>query len=184
MKKLLFIALALLLLVGVANAAGIPIAVDPANYPEIWTTQVYNNSSSALTSGRVVIWDFNSVTSPAEYTDRLNYVTTSTSADDIRIAGVVVSPSIAASGGIGAICIKGPVYALAADSTDALTASQAVGTTTVAGQCGQSGAAAVNTGILGYCIQASPNTVANGGYGGTDGNDFLMFPIYVNPSNN
>ncbi len=187
MKKILFSVLALLLLAGVASAAQIPGVVAPEAFPEIWTTEVYNNysSQSYITSGYVVVWDFNSVSSPAAYTDRLNYVTLTTTADDIRVAGVVLDNSIPYQG-TGTIAIKGPVYAYTADSADAVTASQAVATAggNKIGQCGQAGSATVNTGILGYSIYAAPNTAANGGFGGTDGTDGVLTPIFVQPSNN
>lgn len=184
MKKLFLFALfSLVLLSSSAMAAGIPLAVDPQNEPEVWTTEVYNNSGGSLGSGTVVVWDFNSVTTPAGYTDRLNYVTTTITADDIRVAGVLL-PNDCPNGAVCSIAIRGPVYAYTADSTDALTASQSVATTTLRGQCGQAGTATVNTGILGYAISAAPNTVANGGLGGTDGGDNTLTPIYVQVSNN
>ncbi len=186
MKKYLFLILAILLVTGVAQAGQIPTVVDPANYPEIWTTEVYNNYSttSAIVSGHVVVWDFNSVSSPAAYTDRLNYVTLTSTADDIRVAGVVVDDKINYQE-TGTIAIRGPVYAYTADALDAVTASQAVATAGSApGQCGQAGSSTVNTGILGWSIYAAGNTVANGGFAGTDGTNSLLTPIFVNPTNN
>lgn len=182
-RKILFSILALLFFAGVVNAANIPTVVEPGRYPEVWTTEVYNNSGEAIASGWVVIWDFNNVSSPADFTDRLNYIALTTSADHASVAGVIVDDTCA----IGATCtmaIRGPVYARSADSTDSLTASYSVGTTTLKGQCGQSAAVAVNKGILGWAISAAPNTVANGGWGGTDGADAILTPIFVNPSNN
>ena len=186
MKKLV-ISLTILLLgvAGLVNAAGIPTAVDPQNTPEVWTMEVYNAGTAALTSGTVVCWDFNSVTTPAAYTDRvMRVIGTSTTNDDIRVAGVVVDASIPAAG-VGTIAIWGPVYALCANSSDALTASHAVGQANgVAGQCGDS-AGGTNTATLGYCIAATSNTAANGGMGGgvanTSAVDFIMFPIMVDP---
>ena len=180
MKKLLVV-LAILSLSGIAFGAGIPLAVDPQNSSEVWTQEVYNNSGQALSSGMVVIWDFNNVTTPAAYTDRCMYIVLASNADDIRVAGVVVDPSIPITG-IGTIAIYGPVYALTNDLTDAVTASQTVALSAADGQCGQATAATVNSGQLGYAISAAPNTVANGGYGGTDGADYIMTPIMVNIS--
>lgn len=183
MKKLIVV-LAILSLSGIAFAAGIPTAVDPKNTPEVWTMEVYNGGATALTSGTVVSWDFNSVTTPAAYTDRVMQITSSSTNDDIRVAGVIVDASIAAYS-TGTIAIWGPVYALTANSTDAVTASHAVGVANgVAGQCGDS-AGGTNTATLGYCIAATSNTTANGGYGGnvagTSATDFMMFPIFVDP---
>ena len=128
-------------------------------------TNVYNNSSSALTSGTVVIWD----TALSGEDNEGAYVTTTTSADSNLAAGVVVSDSIAASGGIGTICVYGPAFALYANSTDGSTDSvgQAIGTTTVAGQFG-------NGSGLG-CILDTPED--------GDTADRARVLIFVNPSN-
>lgn len=179
-KKFLFIALAILLISGIAEAAGIPVGVDPLNAPEIWTTEVYNNSGAALTSGAVVVWDMGSDTGDASYAYRTSWVTTTATADDINVAGVVVSPSIAITE-IGTIAIRGPVYAIVNDSSDAVTANQVVGTTGTARRAGGAVAGA-NSGLLGWCIYAAPVAVANGGYGGTDDRDFIMIPIFVDPT--
>lgn len=180
MKKILLTVLALLLMAGVASAASIPLVMDPGNQPEIWIQSVHNNDTVALTSGTVVVWAMASDTEDASYAYRTSWIDQSSTADDINVAGVVVSDSIPA-GGNGEICIYGPVYALCADSTDAVTADQTVACTTVEGECGQAAAAAVNSGHLGWCIHASPVSTAYGGYGGTDGNDTIMLPIFVNP---
>lgn len=182
MKKILFLSLALLLVVGVANAANIPKTVDPANHPEVWVTQAYSNSSTDVTSGWVVVWDHNSSSSPAAFTDRLPYVNVTTSADDIWTAGVVLNGNVASAGDVVSIAIWGPVYALTADSSDAVTAGDLVGSYTTAGQCGDFAGTAADNATLGVCIYAAPNTSANGGYGGTDGNDYIMVPIFVDPT--
>lgn len=132
--KILALALAALLLAG-GEVFALTISSDgnrgAAN--RILTT-VYNNSSSALTSGTVVVWD----TALSGDTNEGAYVNTTTTADSNLVAGVVVTDSIAASGGLGEICVYGPVYALYANSTDgaADTVGTALGTTTVAGQFG------------------------------------------------
>jgi len=179
MRYLLAIAL-VFSFIGVANAANIPYVVDPKNAPEIWTQEVYNNDTVALTSGKVVVWAMSADTTDTSYAYRTMWVDQTTTADDINVAGVVVSDSIA-SYGQGTICIYGPVYALCADSTDAVTADEAVGTSTVEGSVGGA-AAADNKALLGWCIYAAPVTTTYGGYNGTDGNDSLMFPIFVNPT--
>lgn len=179
MKKILLSLIAVLLLTGTVYAAGIPMATDPQNSPEVWTVEVYNNSGSALTSGTVVVWDMGSDTTDASYAYRTMWITTTTTADDINVAGVVVDPSIPASTE-GTIAIWGPVYTLTADSTDAVTANQVVGTTTVAGQCGEY-TTANNSGILGWCIYAAPVSLAYGGDGGTNGLDKSWIPIFLQP---
>ena len=112
MKKYLFVILALLLMCGVANvyAAGIPVTVDPQNGPEVWTQEVFNDSGGALTSGSVVIWDY---TDSDMYAigSRKMYVTTTTTADNVAVAGVVVDDSIADQT-VGTIAIYGPVKAI------------------------------------------------------------------------
>ena len=127
-------------------------------------TSVYNNSSSDLTSGTVVIWD----TALSGDANEGAYVNTTTTADSNLAAGVVVSDTILASGGRGTICVYGPVYALYANSTDGSTdtVGQAIGTTTVAGQFGN------GTG-LGTILQ-TPTAGDTG--------DRVRVLIFVNPS--
>ena len=180
MRKIFLLALAISLISGVAFAAGIPTVVDPQNEPEVWTMEVYNNSGSALTSGTVVVWDMASDSTDVNYAYRTMWITTTSTNDYIRVAGVVVDDSIAAASQ-GTIAIRGPVYTRCADSTDSLTADQVVGCANgVAGQAGEYGTAN-NTGILGWCIYASPVAVAYGGYGEADGFDGIILPIFVNP---
>jgi len=185
MKKLIVV-LAILSLSGIAFAAGIPLAVDPLNGPEVWTQEVYNGGTAALTSGTVVVWDFANATAanghPAAYTSRcMRVLGTSTTADDIRVAGVVVDPSIPASG-YGTIAIYGPVYTLCAMATDVITVLHGVSVCAVAGQGGDATGAA-DTGNLGYLISTTGNTIANGGYGTMSGvANFQMLPVMVNPN--
>lgn len=132
--KFLLIALALLLLAsGQAPAVTISQDGNRGDANRILTS-VYNNSTTALTSGTVVIWD----TALSGDTNEGAYVTTTTTADSNLAAGVVVSDSIPASGGLGTICVWGPVYALYANTTDGATdaVGTSLGTTTVAGQFG------------------------------------------------
>jgi len=184
MKKLFLFVLALSLICGSAYAAGIPTGVDPSAYPEVWTQEVFNNGPATLISGTVVVWDCGRAS--GTYTDRKMYVSVTSVPDDIRVAGVVVDDSIAVSN-VGTIAIYGPVYARCADSTDAITINHAVACagptpTPAVGMAGQADTAAVNNGVLGWAISASPNTEANGGYLCADGVDGTMLPIFVNPS--
>jgi len=180
MKKIFLFVFALLLIAGVAQAAGIPTAVDPKNEPEVWTQEVYNNSGSALTSGSVVIWDCSSDTTDSSYAYRTGWVTTTATADSPLVAGVVVDDSIAASSQ-GTIAIYGPVYALCNDSSDGVTVSTCVGTAAAAGRVGDS-AGGANTGILGIALASGGVSPSYGGYGGQAGNDKIMIPIFVNIS--
>ena len=115
----------------------------------------FNNSGGALTSGSVVILDVsgtgvNGATVSGDDAARADvdadssdgdvdnigtYITTTTSADHDLVAGVVDDDSCADQ----AYCrvqVRGPRRVQCADSSDAVTSGQAVGTTTVAGNCG------------------------------------------------
>lgn len=115
MRKFQSIFLALLLsfsMTGVVFAANIPEYIDPDDGgPEIWTTEVYNNSGAALDIGDIVVWDIGSSTG-----DNDNWVTTTTTADTFLVAGVVYPVGITTAA-TGTIAIKGPV------SVDVITAS-------------------------------------------------------------
>lgn len=178
MKKYFLFVLALLLSIGVANAAGIPAVVDPLNAPEVWTQEVYNNAGSNLTSGTVVVWNMASDTTDASYAYRTSWVSTTTTADDILVAGIVVDDVIPTAT-VGTIAIYGPVYARVADSSDAVTAADLVGTYTTAGLVGDFGGAAADVASLGFCIYAAPVSASYGGYVGVDGKDDVMIPIFV-----
>lgn len=134
MKKYMIFVLALLLVSGVANAASIPMVVDPKNHPEVWTTEVYNNYGSAITSDSVVVWQFASANATsAKYTG--NWVTLSTTQSDPLVAGVVMDDSIAASDS-GTIAIRGPVAVKQELSSGAtqLTANDLCGASSTAGE--------------------------------------------------
>jgi len=181
MKKLIVV-LAILSLSGIAFGAGIPTAVEPQNSPEIWTMEVYNNSGAVLQSGMVVVWDFENSSSPAIYTDRLMYVTTTATTDHVFTAGVVVDDTIPITG-VGTICVWGPVYVLCQDAADAVTVSGLVGTSTTTGTAGAySNPVGADYASLGVALASGPNTLANGGYGGTAGNDWVMIPVLVDIS--
>ncbi len=177
MNKIFLFVLALLLVCGVANAAGIPSSADPKNAPEVWTQEVYNNYTSALTSGSVVVWDCVTDSTDASFAYRTSWITITSTADDINVAGVVIDPSIPA-GSEGTIAIYGPTYTRCNDSSDGITQDQCVGTAASAGLAGDAGGGG-NTGILGWAISSGPVATAYGGYGGTTGNDNIMIPIFI-----
>jgi len=172
------VALLVLGLSGISYAAGIPIASDPKNAAEIWTQQVYNNSGSDLTSGTVVVWDMDADTTDASYAYRTGWVNTTTTADDVLVAGVVVDPTLKTAS-VGTISVYGPTYVRTADSSDAVTAADLVGTFTTAGLCGDFGGSNADNASLGFCIYASPVSTSYGGYGESDGQDGVMIPIFV-----
>ena len=152
MRKLYLLTLAALLVMsGVAFAAGIPNTVDAKNLPSVWIETVYNNSGSDLTSGTVVVWDFGSST--GDYADQCNWVTTTTTASDPWTAGVVVSNTLETAG-VGAIAIKGVVNVT---TQAALTADDLVGTTTTAGMIAEVTAPANDQAFLGVCVNAVVN---------------------------
>jgi len=170
MKRILFLVVALLILVGSVQAASVPGTSDPENYPVVWTESVYNNSGSALTSGTVVVWDFASST--GTYADQCNWVTTQSATEGvITTAGVVVSNSIPAAGN-GQIAIRGVVPVL---HNVAVTASTAVGTSNAtAGYMADFPSGSTDQCILGYAINT---TVIDSGIPETG-------YVFVNPSLN
>lgn len=109
MKRILSLSLALLLFVGVASATNIPTAIDAKNRPIVWTESVYNNSSTAIGTGLVVQWDFDSSdVTPNYYDDMCPWVKTTDAADDIWTAGVTSETKGIAAKSEGTIIILGP----------------------------------------------------------------------------
>jgi len=180
MRRIFLFVLAISLICGVANAAGIPTAADPLNAPEVWTMEVYNNSGVALTSGNVVVWDCNSDTADTSYAYRTMWVTRTTTADDIMVAGVVVDDSIAITG-VGTIAIWGPVYVLMQDSHNTATAAEdLVGTSdNQAGTAEDFTGTGADNGSLGVALHTGPLAASLGGYDGRDANDYVMVPVFV-----
>jgi len=104
MKKLFFIALAILLMASVSYAATVGLAVDPKNNREVWTTTVYvdETSSTTVDAGNVVCWDVDDSSG-----DDKNWVENCDSETGL-VAGVVW-PADISGGSIGLIAIKGSV---------------------------------------------------------------------------
>ena len=139
MRKYLFIVLAVLLSIGVANAASIPVGVDPKNNPIVWTEAVYNGSGSTITSSYIVSWDFDTSNVDEAWDDDMcNWVKTASEADDIWTAGVLPYGRDLANGDVGSIIIRGPAYVrlgasatvnqLVGAETDGQTVDYAAGT--------------------------------------------------------
>jgi len=176
MKKLFSISLALLFalsVIGVAFADGIPVAVEPKNYPTVWTQIVYNGSGSDISTGYAVVWDFDtSDSSITAYDDMCPWVKTTTTASDPWTAGVTTVDKAINNGDTGVIIIKGPavVYDGPADGTQ--TADDLVGTTTTAGAVAEVTAVTNDGAFLGVCIKDSASNQGNAA-------DPL---IYVNPT--
>lgn len=103
MKKFVFLFAALLIaMTGLVHAAAIQGSVDPTAGPEVWYTDVYNNSSGDLDAGDVVVWNIDGSTG-----DNDNYVTTTTTAGTFLVAGVANRAIV--DGDIGSIVIRGIV---------------------------------------------------------------------------
>lgn len=116
---------------------------------------LFNNSGSTQTSGTVVILDVSGtgvngatvsgdiagdngidlVSSDGDVDNIGTYFTTTTSADVDTVAGVVADDSCLDQT-YCRVQTRGPRRVRCADSTDAITVSAAVGTTTVDGNCG------------------------------------------------
>ena len=110
MKKILFSILALCLRVGVANADGIPYAVDAKNYDSVWTQTVYNNYSTADSS----------INTNDDYCPWI----TLAGNDDVWTAGVMLTPTCSYQE-VCEIVVKGAARTLKAGG-DAITADQVV----------------------------------------------------------
>ncbi len=154
MKKILLFVFALLLIAGVCYADHVPTAVDAKNEPAVWTADVYNGSATAIASGTIAQWDFetsDSVTS-SDNDDMCPWVITADAARDIWTAGVVPYGKNIAAYSPGAIIIRGPAYVLEHSTPPAaneICGSHTNGTVTT-------DAASANTSSLGITIDASP----------------------------
>lgn len=147
----------------------------------------FNNSGATRYSGDVVVIDYtgtgvnsstetnadrNAVDVNASDGDVDNigtYITTSTTADDEKVVGVIDDDSCADQT-YCRVQVRGPRLTRCADGTDNITAGDAVSTSTVAGQCGD--AANDADGILGWAMQ---------GGGGAD-NGVLW--VWIEPGTN
>ena len=103
MKKLLFISLAILLIAGVAGAVSMPQSEYAEEGPFVWTVPVFNNSGGTMDVGDVAVWQFSSSTG-----DNDNYVTTTTTADTLLVAGVIY-PNDILNQDSGTMAIRGVV---------------------------------------------------------------------------
>ena len=169
MKKLFLFVLALLLMSGVSYAAGIPTVVDPANGPEIWTQEVFNDSGGTLVSGDVVVWDYTD-SDMYQIENRKMYVTTTATADNIAVAGVIVDPSCADQGNC-TIAIYGPVKAKS--TVAGCTTGSILGTGGTAKITDNYSNTGDNDGTLGWCVYTSSDATKGGG---------INIPIvFVNP---
>ena len=163
-----FFAVCALLLVGsgVAFADSIPQIVNPQSGgigESAWKRIVYNDSGADIQSGEVVVWD-------STDTDFIQsgrpFITTTTTVDDPWTAGVIADNICRASSQCE-IIVSGPAFVRCSDNSDAVGINTTVGTSGIAGQCGDYTPAANKT-SLGLAAQAG------------NGVDYDYILVYVN----
>ena len=169
-----FFALTAVLVLGMAGMAGSAWAGCPdildATTKFSCTTIVYNDSGSDLTSGSVVTWD---VGDTEFERSGYPYVTTTTTADENHVAGVLINDTCT-SGSLCSMVYYGWAATRIADATDAVTDELLVGTSTVAGQAGDYTAAADSC-SLGLTLEL--RDVQDGVDAGQDNQ---QYPVFVN----
>ena len=152
------ILLAILLMLGMGStvwADAIPINVDATTLARR-TQIVFNDAGSDLTSRSVVVWD----NDDTEFgRSGYRYVTTSTTVDDIWVAGVTTDATCVDQT-LCEIVVEGPAITRIAQTTDAITEDLLVATSTVAGQAGDY-APAANTCALGRSMGDGASGAAN-----------------------
>ena len=126
---------------------------DGSDYRQLQETAVfYNNSSTTLYHGDVVILDS---TGTAD-TTLGSYVTYSSAADSVLAVGVVIQKSLTKTPVV--VCTKGPVVTRIDDSSDAVTTLTAVGTCTSSGATNHNAGGGTN---LGIALEAGDGTNAD-----------------------
>ena len=167
MRKLLAVLVLLLAGSGVVWA-DCPQVVSPTTAFSC-TTTVFNDSGGALTSGSVVIWD----AGDTEFErNGYPYVTTTTTADENHVAGVLIDNSCADQS-LCQMVYYGWAKTRVADATDALTDELLIGTSSVAGQAGDYTVAADSC-ALGIALEL--RDVNTGADAGTDNQ---LYPVFV-----
>ena len=165
--------LAVLVLLGMATpvfADGMHLNVDSTTVNPQWTVTVFNDAGAEIVSGDVVVWD----NDDTEFDRSLYpYVTTTTTADFVWVAGVVADGKRCPDQSLCEIVIYGPVYTKIADSTDAAVEDLLVGTSTVAGQAGDYTVAADSC-ALGRVLELRDRTS-----GGNESENLSVYPIFV-----
>jgi len=146
MKRFLPVFLAILLLLSFTGLVDAQKIVDTADGPEVWVTSVYNNSTSTISAGDIVVWDISSSTG-----DNDNYVNTTTTADTTLAAGIVWPADIAGKS-IGSIAIRATgITVNTLGGTTVPTSLCTSGTTGRADACSES---AGDPNRVGYCTAA------------------------------
>ena len=108
---------------------------DGSDYKMLQETAVFfNNSGGSLSTGDVVILDTAGTGVTAD-TTLGGYVTTTASADSVLVVGVVLSASVADQRPV-VVVTKGVARVFCQDNSDAVSINTAVGSTTLAKQCG------------------------------------------------
>ena len=137
----------------------------------------FNNAGVTLSSGNPVVFDMNGTgvngitetsegvagaaksqfdvnASDGDVTNLGTYIELTSTADDGGIAGVI-DENTCADQTYCRVQVRGPRTVLCADSSDAVTVSTLVGTSTLPGQCGDSGA---GEGSLGVALESGDAT--------------------------
>lgn len=174
MRKLT--ALTILLMMGMATpvfADGMTLTVGSTTLART-TRTVFNDSGGTLTSSSVVIWDNDGAGFEFDRSG-FPYVTTTTGADSVWVAGVTTTGSCPDQA-LCEIVTHGPAITRIANSTDAITEDEKVGTGGVAGEAGAY-AEAANAGYLGIAMELRE---AFTGATTSLGNDNTPMWVYVN----
>ena len=153
MKKIIFSILALLLMVGVAQADSVPGNTDPQYNPTVWTQTVYNGSGDDIQSGLAVRWDCN-----ASANDMAMWVEQVDNIAEPRTAGALPYGRSLSNGQIGEIVVKGPCIMF--DNGNTTTAAD-VQEADALGSPVDETLGAADEAVLGWCINADASSVAN-----------------------
>jgi len=154
MRRLLLVALAILLTAGIASADSVPQAADPQLLPTVWTQTVYNGSGANITSAQVVRWDIGAST-----TDMAMWIEETDGAADPRTAGVVPYGRDCDNATVCEIIVKGPAIVYDGGNT---TGAGTICEADASGQpVDETLGANDDESALGWTIDANASTAAN-----------------------
>lgn len=152
MKKILFSLLAVLFMVGIANA-DVGGSSEPKLYPVVWTVTAYNGSGDNIVSGVAVRWDINAST-----TDMAGWIEQVDAIAEVRTAGAIPYGKDCANGTNCQIIVYGPtiMYDNGNTTTDA-TLQEADAN----GYPVDETLSAADEAALGWCVEDDASAVAN-----------------------
>lgn len=173
MKRTLSVLFGLFLALAVSGQAwaesGMDKIVGADSRSPRWTVTVFNDSGNTLTSGDVVVWD----QADSDFTTDGNpYVTTSTTADDPWVAGVIENATCPDQSLCEIIVYGIAPHVLIDDSTDAAPVDTAVGISPTNAGNVSSYASGADTCMLGTVLDMEA----------TDGVDNAPARVFVNIS--